>query len=191
MVVTGVVWLDGRLGEEALQRVLAERLAGTHPRFRSLIRPSRLPFGLPRWVPDSGFDVRRHVGRVDLAGGGDAALEEFVGGLLPEGFDPAAGAPWRMWLVEGYRASPSSAPSSVVVARLHHCLADGAALVRLLLELTDDLGTPAGGAAAGAAAMIDPRPVASLGDRLAGGLRLAPPLPLTAARRPLLTREPP
>jgi diacylglycerol O-acyltransferase len=187
MVVTAVVWLDGRLDEAALHRVLGERLADRYPRFRSLIRTSRVPFDLPHWEPDPDFDVRRHVERIDLAGAGDAALEELVGRLLPEGFDTAARPPWRMLLVDGYRASPASAPTSVVVARLHHCLADGAALVRLLLELTDGVEEPADDAGPGQGE--PPRPP-GLRDRLAGGLGLALAVPVTAARLLLLSPEP-
>ena len=39
---------------------------------------------------------------------------------------------WQFQYVENYRGG------SAVIARIHHCIADGIALVRVLLSLTDD-----------------------------------------------------
>jgi WS/DGAT/MGAT family acyltransferase len=81
-------------------------------------------------------------------------------------------------LVHGYRPDPAAAPRSVLVGRLHHALADGAALVQILLDLTD------GPAAAAPAPSRPPRSIA----RLAGGLALA--VPVTTVRLLLMPREP-
>ena len=42
---------------------------------------------------------------------------------------------WQFQYIENYRGG------SAVVARIHHCIADGVALIRVLLGLTDDSPT--------------------------------------------------
>ena len=196
MVVTAILWLGGPVDRERLRDQLADRLVAAHPRFRCVVRPRRLALLPPAWVPDPSFDVDRHLSEVELDDGdaGDDALGRLVGGLLGRQLDPAAAPPWELVLVHGYRPAPGDPPRSVLVGRLHHALADGAALVRVLLDLTDapDLTTPR----TGAASAHGPAPVPSapgghaLGERvlLAAGLAVA--VPVTGVRLLLLPPEP-
>ncbi len=180
MVVTAVLWLGAPVDAGRLRARVGERLVEAHPRFRAVVRSRRLPLLPPEWVPDPGFDLDRHLTRVELGteDAGEEALERLVSGLLDRRLDPAAAPPWQLVLVDGYRPAPGAPPRSVLVGRLHHALADGAALVKLLLDLTD--GPP--DAAPPPAA--PPRSIA----RLAGGLALA--VPVTTLRLLLLPPEP-
>ena len=138
MAITAVLILDGPLDEERLRHLLRDRFLA-HERFRQRVEDPRL--GLPRWVDDPDFSLDRHLTRV--------VLEEGSGGLEPgpaqEGLERLVGREmsrpletdrplWRMVLVENYRGG------SAVIARLHHCIADGLALVRVLLTLDDEEG---------------------------------------------------
>ncbi len=190
MVVTAVLWLGGTVDAGRLRQHLGERLVTPNPRFRSVVRSRRLPLVPPVWHPDPAFDLALHLIRVDLEehDAGEAALERLVGELLERPLDPAVAAPWQLVLVDGHRPTPDAAPRSVIVGRLHHALADGAALVRLLLDLADEpaataLGPPAprsGGGGGG-------------GWRSSTGwlaTKLAIAVPVTTARLLLMPPEP-
>ena len=201
MVVTAVLWLGGPVDRDGLRALLDQRLVAAHPRFRSVVRPRRVTLLPPLWVPDPAFDLDGHLTVVNLDGGGDEALEELVGGLLRRQLDPFTAAPWQLVIVNGYRPAPGSAPRSVLVGRMHHALADGSALVRLLLDLTDASpdtasgGDPAsGGPAARDPGAVDPAPKEPSANArartalLAARLTLA--VPVTAVRLLLMPPEP-
>jgi diacylglycerol O-acyltransferase len=197
MVVTAILWLAGPVDGERLRDQLAERLVAAHPRFRSVARPRRLALLPPAWVPDPTFDVDRHLSEVELddRDAGDDALELLVGGLLGQQFDPVAAPPWQLVLVRGYRPAPAAQPRSVLVGRLHHALADGAALVRVLLDLTG-ASPPDAPPGAHPAPPRAPWRTALFAGRLAvavpvTGVRLLllPPEPRTPLRGPLGVRK--
>jgi diacylglycerol O-acyltransferase / wax synthase len=195
MVVTAVLWLGGPVDRDLLRARLDERLVAAHPRFRSVVRPRRVALLPPLWVPDPAFDLDRHLTVVDLTPGDDdpddTALEGLVGGLLGRQLDPFTAAPWQLVLVDGYRPTPADPPRSVLVARLHHALADGSALVRLLLDLTDD---PSAAPASGRLTAGDPAPARPSANARAGtallAARLALAVPVTAVRLLLMAPEP-
>lgn len=128
--VVAVLRLDGRLGLARLLRTLEARLLLPHPRFRQ--RVVRGPLHQPAWEDDRGFRLARHVTlrRLDDA---PNALDAFVSRVATEPLAPDR-PPWRVHLLHAGR-------DSAIVAKLHHCLADGFALVAVLLSLVD--GAPA------------------------------------------------
>ena len=78
------------------------------------------------------FDLDRHVHDVRLpAPGDDAALQDHVSGCLSRALDRAH-PPWEVHLVQGYQGG------TAVYTRLHHALADGTALIRVVLSLADE-----------------------------------------------------
>jgi len=127
MMITGVVGLDknatyDRLIETIRQRFLAFR------RFRQ--KTSITPSGA-FWEFDADFEIRGHVRRVALPGLADQAeLEEYVSDLASTALDPSRPL-WQFHFVENFMEGP------VVVMRIHHCYADGIALVQVFLSLTD------------------------------------------------------
>jgi diacylglycerol O-acyltransferase / wax synthase len=134
MMVTGVLILDGKVEVKRLKTLLDKRLAPFGRFHQHVVRP-RTRGGFPHWKDDESFDIDNHVSHVALpAPGGDKALRELVSELLSTPLDMTK-AMWHVHLVDGY------ASASVVVARIHHCIADGIALVRVMLSLTDATAT--------------------------------------------------
>jgi WS/DGAT/MGAT family acyltransferase len=179
---------------DRLRQHLTRRLVAPHPRFRSVVRGRGLPLVPPLWHPDPAFDLDRHLTRVrlDEHDAGDAALERLVGELFERPLDPAAAAPWQLVIVDGHRPSPGAAPRSVIVGRLHHALADGAALVRLLLDLADPAEPSERDGAAGLSAAHDAPARRRRGRPTGAGLaaRLAVAVPVTTLRLLLMAPEP-
>jgi diacylglycerol O-acyltransferase len=130
MMVTGVMVLGAPIDLEQLKATVETRLLRFH-RFRQRVVPSRLPLRTPSWADDPGLDLDYHVQSVTLPPPGDqAALQRTVGKLAGTPLDMAR-PPWQMQLVERY------GPGSALICRTHHSLADGVALIHVLLGLAD------------------------------------------------------
>ena len=129
MVITAVVWLAGPLPFPALVARVQERIL-PRPRFTErVVEPA---FATPRWEPDRDFDLREHLHHLCLPAPGDtAALVALVEDLAGAPLDPRVPL-WQLHLVDGVGAG------CALVLRAHHVLADGLALVDVLLGLTDE-----------------------------------------------------
>lgn len=151
-------------------------------RFRQRVEPAGL--GAATWEPDGAFSLDRHLHRAALPADGQAALQAFVGEVATERLDPAHPL-WKLWSVEGFGTG------SAVVAKLHHCIGDGFALVSVLLQLAD----PGEGGAFAFPAL--PYPELSLGSALRDlgqarrFLRLGAGLTASVARLVALRPDPP
>src|SRR5712692_2230082 len=130
MMVTGVMALDGPVDLKRLRLMLDRRLK-PFGRFHELVVRPRSRGNMPHWEVDEQFDIDNHLSHVALpAPGDDVALRELVSDLMSTPLD--FGKPlWHMHAIDGYRGG------SVVLARIHHCIGDGIALVRVMLSLTD------------------------------------------------------
>jgi WS/DGAT/MGAT family acyltransferase len=129
MVIVGVIKLSGPLDPKRLADTLAERLL-VYRRFSQKAMPVA---GGMSWVDDRHFDISRHIHHVRLPGdAGDAELEQFVGELATTPLDHAIPL-WQYHIVEGFQGG------AAVVVRIHHAIADGIALIGVMLSLTDDL----------------------------------------------------
>jgi len=134
MMVTGVLLFESRLDLGRVRSVIEERLL-SFARFRQRVEEPPLGIGLPRWVIDRHFDLDAHIHNVALpAPAGKAALEAFVSDLLGTPLDFSKPL-WQVHLVE-------HAEGSAIVSRLHHAIADGIALIQVLLSLTDPSRRP-------------------------------------------------
>ena len=134
MVINVVLTFDERLDLDRVRAIVRDRLVAPFPRFRQVVvRPGR-PGGALRWRDDERFDLDLHVHRRALAApGDDGALQELVADLMASALDE--GKPlWDLYYVEGYGAG------CALVARMHHCIADGIALAQVMLGLTDAAG---------------------------------------------------
>jgi diacylglycerol O-acyltransferase / wax synthase len=155
MVVNVVLEFDGTLDLGALDELLRERLLPRFPKFSMKIVDHHL--GRPRWREDRHFDIRRHLRVVQLPSpAGDAELQRYVSVQMGRPLSPDR-SPWEMHIIEGLDEG------TAVLCRIHHCVADGVALGRVLLSLADesddlpgdDAGTIARAGHA-VAALIDP-----------------------------------
>jgi len=135
MMVTGILVFEEPLDPRRVRAVLEKRLLA-FDRFRQRVVEAPMGIGPARWVDDDRFDLDAHLHKVALPAPGDqAVLEELVGDLMSTPLDMSKPL-WQIHLVEGYRGG------SVFLARLHHCIADGIALIQLLLSLTDTTPRP-------------------------------------------------
>lgn len=128
MHINGVLVLDQPVSFESVRDIIEQRLLEI-PRFRSrVVIPRR---GKPYWEPDPDFHIANHVGHLALPDpGGDAELREVIERLISEPFDPAHPM-WRFEVIDNFRGG------TVVMAKLHHCMGDGVALMLVLLSMTD------------------------------------------------------
>jgi len=84
------------------------------------------------WENDPTFDLDAHMHRVALPEPGDQeTLQELVNDLMSAPLDFSKPL-WHAHLVENY------GDGCALVMRLHHCIADGIALMRVLLNFTDE-----------------------------------------------------
>jgi len=134
MTITGVLSFYEKLEFEKLKELIEDRFLG-YDRFRQVVVESPLPMVGPRWVEDRYFNLRSHLLRVALPDpGGQDELQEMVSTLMSTPLDTTKPL-WQFQYIENYRGG------SAVVARIHHCIADGIALVKVLLGMTDDSPT--------------------------------------------------
>jgi diacylglycerol O-acyltransferase / wax synthase len=132
MVVNSVVWTDEPVDTEALRAVIQERMVDEFPRFRQFPQAAHLPFGRGHWEDDPNFDLDRHLLTVDLEAPGDeTALQRYVGAQMSVPL-PLGRPLWQIHRVSGYNGG------SALLFRVHHAVADGMALARVLISLTDD-----------------------------------------------------
>jgi diacylglycerol O-acyltransferase len=130
MIVNTVMWFDEPLDWDAVRRLLQERLIDRYPRFSQ--RVVEVP-ALAWWEDLPSFDLEAHLHHSTLpAPGGRNELEHFVSSLLHQRL-PLQRPLWELHLIDGYRGG-----GCAIVARIHHCIADGIALSRVMMSLTDD-----------------------------------------------------
>jgi diacylglycerol O-acyltransferase / wax synthase len=135
MMVTGILVFEESLDHRRVRSLLEKRLLA-FDRFRQRVVEAPFGIGPPRWVEDVNFDIDAHLHRIALPAPGDqAALQVLVGDLMSTPLDMSKPL-WQIHLVEGYRGG------SAFLARLHHCIADGIALIQVLLSLTDTSPRP-------------------------------------------------
>jgi WS/DGAT/MGAT family acyltransferase len=130
MMIVGVWTLRPGIGYDDLCRRVQERLL-KYARFRQ--RAVEDAAGAS-WVEDGKFDISRHVVREKLPrtrkGGEQAALQERVGQLAMQPLERRRPL-WQMHLVEDYDGG------SALIVRIHHCIADGIALISVTMSLVD------------------------------------------------------
>ena len=129
--VVAMLSLAEPMGLARARRLVEERLLPL-ARFRQCVVGNGV-FGGAAWENDRRFSVDRHVVRRRLRRGGAAALQELVGEVATEPLDFSR-PPWRMVLADGF------GEGSAIVVKIHHCVADGFALVGVLLSLADERG---------------------------------------------------
>lgn len=132
MMIVGVWSIRPGITLAALRERVADRLL-KYPRFRQRVVEDAL-LGA-QWVTDRDFDIARHViAELPLPLRGqsrDDVLRERVGELCSEPLDPAHPL-WQFQLIEDMGDG-----TSALIARIHHCIADGIALIAVMLSITD------------------------------------------------------
>ena len=127
MVISAIFQLEGPVDAANLQKVMVERLL-RYPRFRQRVDRSQ---GAPRWVTEKNLDFHHHVHVRRLPhGANERELRKAISAEVSRELDHHRPL-WRLLLY------PCPSGPVTVLFRAHHALADGIALVTLLIDSTD------------------------------------------------------
>ncbi len=130
MMIVGVWLLTPAITLEALRVRIEDKLL-KYDRFRQKAEHDAVG---ANWVLDDDFDIERHVVRERLVrrkGQSEReALQQRCGDLATTPLDHAHPL-WQFQLIEDYEGG------SALIARIHHCIGDGIALISVMLSITD------------------------------------------------------
>jgi WS/DGAT/MGAT family acyltransferase len=133
MMIVSVSATETPIRPAAFRRMIEQRLL-CFPRFRRKVVADA--FGAS-WVEDEAFDLDAHLVHAALpAPAGKAELETLAGRLAGSTLDPRRPL-WQIHLIERYGGG------SAWIIRVHHCYADGMAMMRVLLSMTEQDPGPA------------------------------------------------
>ena len=131
MMIIGVWLLEPGVPLAALRGRVQAKLLRQYPRFGQKVEEDASG---ACWVDDPDFDIDRHVKphRLQPSSGRDdrAALQSLVADLAATPLDRAHPL-WQFHLVEDFEGG------SALIARVHHCIADGIALIAVMMSITD------------------------------------------------------
>ncbi|MGE0331540.1 MAG: wax ester/triacylglycerol synthase family O-acyltransferase [Ramlibacter sp.] len=135
MMIVGVWTLKPGIKYEDLCQRVEERLL-KYNRFRQRVVEDAAG---ATWVEDRKFDIANHVTREKLPkhakGQAQQALQKRMGELAMQPLDPRRPL-WHFALVEDYEGG------SALMVRIHHCIADGIALISVTMSLVDGGAPP-------------------------------------------------
>ena len=131
MVIESLMTCADPIDRERFLDVLRTRVLDRFPVFSQRPVSSRMPLAMPHWEDVPDFDPGAHVRQFTLPPpGDDSALQDHVNGFISAPL-PRDRPLWEMHLIDGYDGG------SALYSRLHHSMADGIALTRVLLSMTD------------------------------------------------------
>ena len=127
MMITGVMMLAERLDVERFKRMLNERFLAFRRFRQKAVDGAAGAF----WEIDEDFDLDWHVRVTALPGkAGQLELQRLCSQLASTPLDYSKPR-WQFHVVEKFGGG------SALITRIHHCYADGVALIQVLLSLTD------------------------------------------------------
>ena len=127
MMITGVMMFETPLDIKTLRGVIESKFL-SYPRFRQKVLDT--PTGA-FWQDDQDFDIDWHIRLTALPGrAGKKELERFTSQMASTPLDKTKPL-WQFHLVEKFGGG------SALITRIHHCYADGMALVQVILSMTE------------------------------------------------------
>lgn len=136
MMITGVMIFDAPLDVARVKQMLRERFL-TYERFTQRVIDPALPGQNPRWQTDPNFSLDNHVRVFRLPPPGDKdMLQRLASHLMSTPLDLSR-PPWEFHIVQDFEGH-----CSAIIPRLHHSIADGIALVSVMLSMTDPTPNP-------------------------------------------------
>jgi diacylglycerol O-acyltransferase len=127
--IASVNIFEGRIPLASCRRFIESKLP-LIPRYRQRVVTAPFNIGLPTWEYDPEFDIRNHVRQIKLRHGTEAELQAAAGKLLTERMDRRHPLwDFTLFRLQGNRTG--------ILARVHHCLADGIAGVGIMNVLMD------------------------------------------------------
>jgi len=136
MMIVGVWLIEPQLSLADLRERVGTALL-QYGRFKQKVVEDTLG---AQWVDDDHFDLAAHVvpETLELSKGQSPldALKHCVGELATQPLNPSRPL-WQFHLFEDFETGRSA-----LVARIHHCIADGIALISVMLSITDGGKSP-------------------------------------------------
>jgi WS/DGAT/MGAT family acyltransferase len=130
MMIVGVWLLQPGVSYEALCERVQDKLL-KYARFRQKVVQDAMG---ATWVEDAQFDIHQHVLHEPLerkkGRSARAALQARAGELATTPLDPERPL-WQFHLIDHYEGG------SALIARVHHCIGDGIALISVMMSITD------------------------------------------------------
>jgi len=132
MAIGTLAVIDGPVpNPQELAATLSERVRDV-PRFTQLVHKHAFDLAAPGWIEDTNFDIGHHVRMVALPPpGDDSALFRLIADLMERRLDRDHPL-WECWIIEGLPVGRWA-----MLVKIHHCLADGIAIVRMITRLAD------------------------------------------------------
>lgn len=132
MMITGVMMFKEPIDYELYKTIVDHRILKKFPRFKCKVVSNGLAMTSYYWEDDPNFDIDNHIHHIALpAPGSKAQLERMTSDLMSMPLDFSR-PPWHIHVVDNFEGG------SAVFYRLHHCIADGIALVQVMLSLMSD-----------------------------------------------------
>ena len=135
MMIVGVWLLQPGITREALCERIESKLL-KYERFKQRVVLDAMG---ATWLEDVAFDLQRHIVHHTLTretGQSErAALQALVGELANTPLD-ADHPLWQFHLIDDYEGG------SALIARVHHCIGDGIALISVMMAITDGGSDP-------------------------------------------------
>ena len=128
--VACVCVLEGDLPFETYVQFVESRMPLIPRYFMRVVAPP-LNIGLPIWDYDPAFDIRNHLREATLEHGSDAELKVLAGEIFGKVMDRRHPL-WDLTVVRRLKGNRTG-----IIARMHHCLADGIAGVGVMSALMD------------------------------------------------------
>ncbi|HFE66290.1 MAG TPA: wax ester/triacylglycerol synthase family O-acyltransferase [Chloroflexi bacterium] len=130
MMVTGILTFEDQINFDNFKTILEHRLL-TFDRFRMRVVEPKVPFMPTYWEEDPLFDINLHLHLVGLPEpAGQKELQDMASDLLSTPLDYNKPL-WQIHVIDNYQEG------GALIMRLHHSIADGMALIFVLLSMTD------------------------------------------------------
>ncbi len=153
MMITVALQFNGQINYNHFIVILSD-LFTRYRRFRQrIVRPPGV-FQRPYWEDDPDLHIENHLERVDLPLPADEAAVEV---LVNKKMNTPLDFTHPLWIATLVDNHPDG---SIIIVRVHHCIADGISLMQVLLQMTRTSLIPA----ADQALMAAPNPGEILAD---------------------------
>lgn len=128
--IASLATFDGEISLTALRNLVASKLKQI-PRYMQRVVVPPLNVGMPHWEFASDFRIDRHIRELSLKRGTDSELKQVVANVLSSTMDRRHPL-WDLTLIQGLKGNRTA-----MIARIHHCLADGISGLSLINVLMD------------------------------------------------------
>ncbi|HKD86291.1 MAG TPA: wax ester/triacylglycerol synthase family O-acyltransferase [Terriglobales bacterium] len=126
---------DGPIPLKACRDFVESRLPLV-PRYKQRVAFPPFNIGLPSWQFDPNFDIRNHIRQVTLRKGSERELKALASKIFSASLERNKPL-WDITLVRGLEGNRTG-----MIARIHHCLADGISGVGIMNVLMDPSPVP-------------------------------------------------